>query len=457
MLNGEPNKGFIMTVDRTKLSEHHLIYLKKSDEISSTFCSAKWHMVTLHLAQGETHSCFHPWTHKIPLTEIKNNPGAIHNTLFKKSQRKLMLDGERPKECEYCWRMEDLGNISDRIIRNGEPYAKNDLDIFKKYTGDEDVYPRHVEVSFSTTCNLKCSYCNPIVSSKWLEEVNQYGGYKTSTEFNDYIKPGEPLPFILDREHNPYVEAFWKWLPEAYQHMHVLRVTGGEPLMSKHTFTLLDYIADHPNPKLEVVVNSNMCVPDKLIDQAIEAGKKVIKKVGVFKMCASLDSIGEQAEYQRFGLNFDQFTKNIRRFLDEISNSQVSFNCTFNVFSIPEVTGYMKYIHSLHKDYGNRIHFDTPYLRFPPHQCIQILPNEYSRYLDDAENYMIEKSFSQLSIDKIRRLKSYMINKTFSQQEIDKYRKDFVIFVDEHDKRRGTNFLNTYPELKDFYELCKTC
>ena len=446
-----------MTVDRSKLSDFYLEHLNKSDEISPTFCSAKWHMVTLHLAQGETHSCYHPWTHKVPLEELKDNPGAIHNTLFKKSQRKLMLNGERPKECDYCWRMEDLGNISDRIIRNAEPYAKNDLDIFKSYTGDENVYPRHVEVSFSTTCNLKCSYCNPTVSSKWLEEVNQYGGYKTSTEFNDYIKPDKPLPFILDREHNPYVEAFCKCLPEAYEHMHVLRVTGGEPLMSKHTFTLLDYIAENPNPKLEVVVNSNMSVPDKLIDQAIAAGKKVVERVGTFKMFASLDSVGAQAEYQRYGLEFDRFDRNVKRFLDEIPNSKVSFTCTFNVFSVPKIKEFMKYMHSLHLEYGNRINFDTPYLRFPPHQCIQILPNEYTKYLDEAEQYMIESSFPQLPIDKIRRLKSYMTNKTFTDEELLTYRKDFVIFVDEHDRRRKTNFLETFPELEDFYRLCKTC
>lgn len=446
-----------MTVDRTKLSEFHQTYLEKSDEISSTFCSAKWHMVTLHLAQGETHSCYHPWTHKVPLDELAKDPGALHNTEFKKSQRKLMLNGERPKECDYCWRMEDLGNISDRVIRNAEPWAKDDLDIFKNYTGDENVYPRHVEVSFSTTCNLKCSYCNPTVSSKWLEEVKQFGGYKTSTKFNDYIRPNKPLPFILDRDHNPYVEAFWKWLPDAYSHMHVLRVTGGEPLMSKHTFTLLDYIAERPNSNLEVIVNSNMCVPDKLIDQAIEAGIKIAPQVKIFKMFASLDSVGEQAEYQRHGLDFEQFKKNVRRFLDEIPNSRVSFTCTFNVFSVPKVKEFMHYIFELYTDYGNRISFDTPYLRYPPHQCIQILPNEYSKYLDDAIEYMTSQNFPKITIDKIRRLKSYMINKTFTDDEIRTYRKDFVVFVDEHDRRRGTNFLKTFPELKEFYEVCKSC
>lgn len=444
-----------MTVNRDNLSAEHLTFLEKSDEISKTFCSAKWHMVTMHLAQGETHSCYHPWTHKVPLEELEKNPGAIHNTEFKKSQRKLMLKGERPKECEYCWRMEDLGHISDRIIRNAEPYAKTDLDIFKNYTGDENVYPRHVEVSFSTTCNLKCSYCNPTVSSKWLEEVKQFGGYKTSTDFNNYIKPDKPLPFILDREHNPYIEAFWKWLPDAYQHMYVLRVTGGEPLMSKHTFSLLDFISKNPNKKLELIINSNMCVPDKLINQAIDAGKLIVNKVGVLNMFASLDATGKQAEYGRSGLDYDQFTKNVKRFLDEIPNCKVSFTCTFNVFSVPGVKKFMEYMHELLLNYPGRITFDTPYLRFPPHQCIQILPNEYSVYLDEAEKYMIEKSFSKLSIDKIKRLKNYMINPSFTETQIQTYRKDFVIFVDEHDKRRNTNFLETFSELKEFYELCK--
>lgn len=444
-----------MTVDRSKLSDEHQKYLDKSDKISSTFCSAKWHMVTMHLAQGETHSCYHPWTHKIPISELKDNPGAIHNTEFKKSQRKLMLNGERPKECEYCWRLEDLGNISDRIIRNAEPWAKDDLDIFKNYTGEENVYPRHVEVSFSTTCNLKCSYCNPTVSSKWLEEVKQYGGFKTSTQFNDYIHPDKPLPFILDREHNPFIESFWKWLPEAYPHMHVLRVTGGEPLLSKHTFKLLKYISKNPNSNLEVVVNSNMCVPDKAIDETIKIGKDLVDKVAIFKMFASLDSVGEQAEYQRFGLNYEQFKCNVLRFLDEIPNSKVSFTCTFNVFSVPKITEFMKYMNELKIVYGNRISFDTPYLRYPPHQCIQILPNSYARYLDTAIDYMENNDFSKLSIDKIRRLKSYMINKSFNEEQIKTYRKDFVIFVDEHDKRRKTNFFNVYPELIDFYELCK--
>lgn len=442
-----------MPVNRNNLDKFYLLHLEKSDEISKTFCSAKWHMVTLHLAQGETHSCYHPWTHKVPIDEIKDNPSAIHNTIFKKSQRKLMLEGKRPKECQYCWNMEDLGNISDRIIRNAEVWAKNDLDIFKNYTGDENVYPRHVEVSFSTTCNLKCSYCNPTVSSKWLEEVQRYGGYNTSTKFNDYIKPNVPLPFILDKDENPYLEAFWKWLPDAYNHMYILRVTGGEPLLSKHTFTLMDFVASHKNSKLELIVNSNLCVPDKNVDNLINSAKHLLSNNSIrgFKIFGSLDSVGEQAEYQRHGLDFNLFQSNVIKILENIPGSKVSFTCTFNVFSVPKIKEFMTYMKSLIDVYGQRISFDTPYLRFPPHQCVQILPNEFESYLIEAENYMVLNNFTKLAIEKMKRLRAYMTNKTFTEEEIIKYRKDFKIFVDEHDRRRQTNFAKVFPELLTFY------
>ena len=35
-------------------------------------------------------------------------------------------------------------------------------------------------------------------------------------------------------------------------------------------------------------------------------------------------------------------------------------------------------------------------------------------------------------------------------------RRDFKIFVDEHDRRRGTNFLETFPELTEFYNHCSS-
>ena len=445
-----------MTIDRTRLSDSQNKAFDEIDKISPTFCPAKWHMVTMHLAQGETHSCYHPWTHKIPLEEIAVNPGALHNTEYKKSQRKLMLQGERPTECQYCWNMEDLGQISDRIIRSDEDWSRDDLGIFADYTGEENVHPRYVEVSFCATCNLKCSYCNPTVSTAWLAETRKFGMYKTSTLFNKHGEKTEPLPYIPTHEHNPFIEAFWKYLPDMYPHLRGLRITGGEPLLSKHTFSLLEYIATHDNKKLEVIVNSNMCVPDKIFDNTIKILNKITNKGGVDKitMFTSIDATGEQAEYGRNGLSWRQFEDNCYKFLDSVPNARLGFTCSFNIFSVPDIPNLITWLHKLRLLYGKRISFDTPYLRYPPHQCIMILPNEYVSYLREAEEYMLSNNdfFTELEINKIRRLQSYLTNKPgASTEEIDRWRKDFIIFVDEHDLRRKTNFVKAFPQYKQLY------
>ena len=87
---------------------------QKLNDISPSMCMAKWYQVTIHLQNGHTHSCHHPGTHQVPLDELAANPSALHNTLHKKKLREEMVSGVRPKECDYCWRIEDVGERSDR-------------------------------------------------------------------------------------------------------------------------------------------------------------------------------------------------------------------------------------------------------------------------------------------------------------------------------------------------------
>ena len=60
------------------------------DKISPSMCLAKWQQVGIHLHNGQTHSCHHPNTHTIPEAELKHNPSALHNTEYKKQQRKMI-------------------------------------------------------------------------------------------------------------------------------------------------------------------------------------------------------------------------------------------------------------------------------------------------------------------------------------------------------------------------------
>ena len=226
------------------LNEHFEKTKEKLDKVGKGFCLAKWTQVTLQLQTGHNHSCHHPVTHKISELEIADNPSALHNTNYKKNRRREMLEGIKPKECDYCWNIEDNStDFSDRIYKSSEPWSLPHLEDILKTKGEKDFNPKYVEVSFSNVCNFKCSYCGPAFSSQWMDEIQQHGSYPTSTNFNnlDYLKSTDQMP-IPHNKKNPYVDAFWKWWPDLYKDLHTFRITGGEPLLAKDTFDVLDFI-----------------------------------------------------------------------------------------------------------------------------------------------------------------------------------------------------------------------
>merc|ERR1711991_133254 len=70
-----------------------------TQEISPTFCFAKWYHANIYFQTGETHSCYHPAPHKIDTAPLLENPSAIHNTAQKKQERAAMMRGDQPAGC----------------------------------------------------------------------------------------------------------------------------------------------------------------------------------------------------------------------------------------------------------------------------------------------------------------------------------------------------------------------
>lgn len=454
-------------------------FRNKLNSISSSFCVAKWKQVTLHLATGQTHSCHHPGTHHIPLEEIAIDVSALHNTKFKKDQQQKMLNGIKPAECDYCWRIEDSdpnGTVfSDRIMKSMEKWAQPHIDSIVNSSPTNSINPSYLEVSFSNVCNFKCSYCNPESSSKWLEEINNYGPYPTSNKFNNlqWIRQQNKYP-ILEKEDNPYVNAFWKWWPDLYPSLQVLRVTGGEPLLTKHTFTLLEYVLANPHPDLELNINSNLCVPPNLINKFIELINRIQDAGAIksFKLYTSCEAKGAKAEYIRYGLNYNQWLDNCNQILEKIPNANLTVMSTYNALSVTSYKDFLADILKLKVNFSNNINrnpigVDIPYLRWPAHQAINILPNDYLPLIEEQVTYMYQnmqqihweplcgKGFYDYEINRMTRVYKVFSSELDNTQNIVQHRKDFVAFVDEHDIRRGTNFLKTFPEMEEFYRKCK--
>ena len=440
--------------------------------LGPALCLAKWKQVSLHLPTGLNNSCYHPPLHPIDADALKDNPGALHNTEHKKQQRVIMLKNEKPAECSYCWNIEAHGQLSDRHYRSGEPWSAEAYDTIVNSTGEEnDVIPSYVEVNFNHACNLACSYCSPQFSSTWQAEVDRWGGYPTSTIHNDSSHfTGRNLP-IPSRDANPYVDAFWQWWPELYPHLKHFRMTGGEPLMDRNTYKVFDYVLALPNPELHLNVTSNFSVEDALMDKYLGYVKDLCNtNIEHFMQYVSLDSGNpSHAEYIRHGLNFNRMANNVHRFLGEIPyRNSLTFIITMNNLSVLGIQKQLDWILDLRKQHSTtyqRVWFDTPLLRQPAWQSLQILPEVYVGVLERVADWMelnLEtadkpfQGFKDYEVQRMRRDIDWMQEgRTLDPEYVKLQRADFYRFFNEHDKRRKTNFLETFPEMREFWNECK--
>ncbi len=334
---------------------------------------------------------------------------------------------------------------------------------------------------FGNTCNFKCGYCHPRYSSRFLDEIKQFGPY-TKNYTGKY-----DIDWFIDKlyeseEDNPYIEAWWKWWPEVSKTLNILRITGGEPTIHGSTYRLLDEINKNPMPNLELNINSNLGANPKLFDRFISKLKPIIeeKKVKEFKLFTSIDTWDkDKAEYIRNGLDIELFKRNFDKYLTEIKDSKLSLMITFNNLCVTNFDSLLeqilkwreKYNDKDAKERGNinqpiplqRIQMDTPYLKEPPHYDMNILPKEdFTHYMINHLEYMMmynndddNTKFKTLEVEKFRRVVDYFKSAEPDDNYIQKGRSDFYNFFTEHDNRRGTDFLKAFPEYKDFYNDCR--
>ena len=441
-----------------------------TDNLSPTFCMAKWHHVTIYLQTGETHSCYHPAPHKIPVEELKDNPSALHNTPQKKQERLAMLKGEKPSGCQYCWNIEALGPdyVSDRHIRTASIYTDERFEEIRQNPWDMNINPEYIELSFGNECNFKCGYCHPKASSRYYREIEQYGPYTMVKNHRNDID----WFTMYEEETNPYVDAWWRWWPEVRKTLNILRLTGGEPLMHKSTWRLLDSLKDDPMPKLELNINSNLGGKNEWVVRLSENVKHLLdtNSIKKFKLFSSIDTWGPRAEYIRTGLNLETWENNLDTYV-RMTNSHVTFMITFNILSVTTFKSLLEKILEWRVRYNDvipddpirplerKIRFDTPYLKEPLQYDMNILPkDEFMPYMYDTLKFMEEHTdendvtkFSELELERFKRVVKYMETTMYPVDKLIEGSNDFYNWFTEYDKRRNTNFLETFPEYKNFY------
>jgi hypothetical protein len=405
---------------------------------SKFFCPAKWTELYLYLNHGNSNSCHHPMPHAIP-EHLLDNPAVLHNTPHKLKMQQQMLDGQRPDECHMCWHIEDSAPdaISDRLIKSVDWQDHiADLKIDPQYV------PPMIEVVFDNYCNLTCSYCDSGQSSSWAARIHQEP-LALETDLRQlyskiHIAPGTTK--------TAYLDAWMKWWPTARTQVNKIKVSGGEPLISKNFWKFIDSMG--PATDLNLAINSNFSV-------SAEHVKKLAALAGNFStinIAASIDATGSIAEYTRQGLDYQKFLTNVEYWCSSTPpNCSIYLQSTVNVLNIWGLTDKFDLNIQLRKQYPDRVRdLYCTVVRSPEFQSISILPAHlklqlHTKMQDWATINQHLLTYNELIY--INKIIGYLTHNPepmhkFTQRQLEI---DFVKFLQYYDKSSKHKYQDVYP------------
>lgn len=435
------------------------------------------------------------------------------NTQFQKDRRFEMLKGIRHSSCASCWLTEEAGIQSLRTENRWfpDPWRKkgNPSRFFRSFTDDsvlrnavtqEELTPRSatnsssiirserphmLELNLGNSCDLRCSYCGPDFSSKWEKETELWS-----------IGSGVSAPEKLKKELDPRFEAlFWKWFQEEpIRSLSRIGIIGGEPFINPRLPEVLDRLlasyedlplAERPHsgyldedgkvledhkPLIWFVTNMNL--PEKVMERL--TGELLPKLVRIFhvEIHASLESTDKKSEYSRQGLSWENFQRNTERLCAmKLPGFTFGFQAAINVLSVSSLSDFLRYAWSLHQRFDRPILLKQNIVSNPQNHHPAILTQDFAAYVQDALEFL-ETVKDQMPpvADERRNWSSYYeflktihdsiqgeygSRITWGQGSLQNVRRNFFEFFRRYDERHGTDFLATFPEYTEFYELCR--
>ena len=398
---------------------------------SDTACQAKWSHNALNLQVGKTSSCC-----KIePVSFTAEDFDNFHNLPIYQKERQQMLDGQRPSRgCEICWNIEDAGGESYRLFHNKLlDQAPSELD---KDPTTLKVTPTVLTLGFNNVCNLKCLYCGDQFSSQIFTENRKFGSFsKDGVTIKNVLTEQPPDNALLMRK-------FWNWLDRNYEKLKRLEIVGGEPFFQQELDQLLDFMLERTNIRLEFEIISNLAVPQKKINQNCEKIKRLVseKRIARFELLSSIDCWGSEQEYVRSNLDLTIWKENFEYFAGQdwckLSIHQVMTSLT--VMSMPDLIDYIN--NQKQKNKRQISQFVST-----PHGTYSFLDLKVLGYenIREVEQDILAKLDDDQAVTTVNGMFSLAKKYQTDRQELNK----MLIFLNEIDQRRGTDWRNTFPWL----------
>ena len=347
-----------------RLRPHYFMTIQLSKTIGRNFCYAPWTNIHIN-PRGIYKTCCGG---NIELADLRHIPiqSVIKSHKLNEIKQAILNNQEHPN-CTNCLRQEQMSNASERGW-----YDDISREAVLVVNSAEDQYIQNLDIRWSNTCNLSCTYCGHDASSQWATYK------KIPVERLDYSDTMQSILDLLDQNRSSLKN---------------LGLLGGEPLLQKENDLLLDVVG----PDVHINLITNLSVP--LENNRIF--KKLLEKNHVV-WDISFDTVEEKFEYVRHGANWEKQLANIRYLQNAIKDKPGHLIGVAGVYSVYNALD----LSSVH-EYFKQNNLPSPRWNELNHPEILAVVNLPERYrLRAAEE--LEKSISYHSWPRQRKFLSDM-------------------------------------------------
>jgi len=325
--------------------------------------------------------------------------------------RQNLRNGVKDKNCDSCWRQEDLGEIS---LRQDSIEAYQEV-----YESGKTSGLITVQLDLSNQCNLKCRTCNPADSSMWINEhydlYEQHKGLSKLEFQKTYNSTLHKERELLDDFKNNVIPS-----------LAMIRFQGGEPFLMKSQWDIVDSMIESGYAKdILIGYHTNATIWNEDIENKLSKFKEV-------NLCLSIDDIDIRFEYLRHPAKWNEVEQNLKSILTWCSKDSdsrdVMINCVVTPYNLLTIENLIDYFSS--KNIPVKLHPTS----LPEHFSISNIP-------ENLKHIFLEKlkSITHTDIDNVVSV--------LTRQGLHNQWKKFLTTTSLHDRYRNENFEMTFPEL----------
>jgi organic radical activating enzyme len=408
-------------------------------------CQLKWTWNTVRIWESTTACC-----HRVqPVTITPEEFQNFHNHPVWLEHRKMQLAGNFPQQgCQYCETVEKVGGISDRLLH------LNDIDVYPPELDSDplaiNVTPRILEIFLNNSCNMSCIYCDESNSSRILKENQKFGYEVPGVPISNLPNSWKIIPEILPGDRSEeMLKEFYIYLEKNYTTLRSLKILGGEPFYQREFPLLIDFILERSNPNLKISITSNLMVSRPILENFMDKMRFALskRKLAGVELLASIDCLGPEQSYVRYGLDLDQWMSNFEYMISH-RWLYVTFNNTITSLTLKTLPDLMRYMQELRKT--RPLHHAFSLVTARPHLHPQIFGSGFfDNEFDQILKIMPEENKWEVTTKTYMRGLQTYLNSKEKDLTMQGYLKSYL---DEIDRRRNLSWRKVFPWLDQNFQ-----